>query len=103
MLKTIIFIVAIILLFLIPTLILRAIYGPSYYSLSGEDCWIPDGIGGWTKHGVPSGSPPQELSIDIPLTVMYIPVLLPSLLTAFLLCVFLSKKLKRRKIIYEKQ
>jgi hypothetical protein len=103
--KAIIFVVAIVLLFLIPALILRAIYGPSYYFLSGEDCWMPDGTGGWTKH---SGAgfeapPPQEPSINIPLVVMYIPVLLPGLLTAFILCMFLSKKFKRRKLICEKQ
>jgi hypothetical protein len=103
MLKTIIFIVVIILLFLIPALILRSIYGPSYYFLSGEDCWMPDGTGGWTKHGAPAGSLPQEASINIPLVVMYIPVLLPSLLTAFLLCIFFGKKVKRRKLICEKQ
>ena len=103
MLKTIIFIVAIILLFLIPALTLRAVYGPSYYFLSGEDCWMPDGTGEWTKHGVPAGPPPQEASINIPLVVMYIPVLLPGLLTAFIICMSLSKKFKRRKLICEKQ
>ena len=101
--KTIIFMVAIVLLFLIPALILRGIYGPSYYFLSGEDCWMPDGTGEWTKHGVPGGPPPQEASINIPLLMMYIPVLLPSLLTAILLYIFFSKKLNRRKLICEKQ
>ena len=101
--KTIIFVVAIVLLFLIPALILRAIYGPSYFFLSGEDCWMPDGTGEWTKHGVPGGPSPQEPSINIPLVVMYIPVLLPGLLTAFVLCMSLSKKFKRRKLICERQ
>ncbi len=101
--KTIIFIVAMVLLFLIPALILRTIYGPSYYFLSGEDCWISDGTGEWTKHGVPGAPPPQEPSVNIPIVVMYIPILLPSLLTAFLLCIFFSKKLKRRKLTCGKQ
>ena len=103
--KTVIYIVAIILLFLIPALILRAMYGPSYYFLSGEDCWMPDGTGGWTKH---SGAgfevpPPQEPSVNIPLMVMYIPVFLPGLFTVFLLCIFYGKKFKRSKLIREKQ
>ena len=101
--KAIIIVVLVFFLFLIPALILRAIYGPSYYFLSGEDCWMPDGTGGWTKHGVPGGSSPQEPSVNIPLVVMYIPVLLPGLLTAFILCMSLSKIFKRKKLICEKQ
>jgi hypothetical protein len=103
MLKTIFFIVVIILLFLIPALILRAMYGPSYYFLSGEDCWMPDGTGGWTKHGVPGGPPPQEPSVNIPLAIMYIPAPLPILLTAVILFISLSKKFKRRKLTFGKQ
>ena len=103
MLKTIIFIVTIVLLFLIPALILRATYGPSYYFLSGEDCWMPDGTGGWTKHGMPGGPQPHEPSVNIPFVVMYIPVFLPGLLTASVLCMSLSKKVKRRKLICGKQ
>ncbi len=101
----IIFVVAIVLLFLIPALILRAIYGPSYYFLSGHHCWMPDGNSGWVKHGpmLPNSTKPQEPSINIPLVVMYIPVLLPGLLTAFVLCMSLSKIFKRRKLICEKQ
>jgi hypothetical protein len=101
--KTIIFVVAIVLLFLIPALFLRATYGPSYHFLSGEDCWMPDGTGGWTKHGMPGGPQPQEPSVNIPLIVMYIPVLLPGLLITFILYMSLSKKFKRRELICEKQ
>ena len=88
--KTIIFVVAIVLLFFIPALILRAIYGPSYYFLSGHHCWMPDGNGGWVKHGpmLPNGTEPHEPSVNIPLVVMYIPVFLPSLSTTFFLCMF---------------
>jgi hypothetical protein len=28
-------------------------------AISGEDCWMPDGEGGWVKHGVPAGPPPD--------------------------------------------
>jgi hypothetical protein len=100
--KTIIYIVVIILLFLIPALILRAMYGPSYYFLSGEDCWMPDGIGGWVKHGAPYRPLPQEPSVNIPLAVMYIPVFLPGLLIVFILCMFCYKKLQRSKLISDK-
>lgn len=93
-----------ILLFLIPALTLRAIYGSSYYFLSGHHCWMPDGNGGWVKHGpmLPDSTKPQEPSIKIPLVVMYIPVLLPGLLTAFVFGMSLSKKFKRRRLICEK-
>ena len=96
MLKTIIFIVVIILLFLIPALILRVTYGPSYHLLSGEDCWMPYGTGGWTKHGIPDGLIPQEPSMNISLGVMYIPVLLPSIVTVILLIYYFAKYLRKR-------
>ncbi len=103
--KTIIFVIAIILLFLIPALILRAIYGPSYYFLSGHHCWIPNGNGEWVKHGpmLTNDTEPHEPSIKIPFVVMYIPVLLPGLLTIFILCMSLSKKFRRRKLICEQR
>lgn len=97
--KTIIPAVLIILSFLIPAIILKAIYGPSYYFLSGEDCWMPDGTGGWVKHGEPGGPIPQEPSVNIPFMVMYIPVFLPGLMVVILLCIFYGKKFKRRKLI----
>jgi hypothetical protein len=28
-------------------------------AMSGEDCWMPDGEGGWVKHGVPAGPAPD--------------------------------------------
>lgn len=33
-----------------------------FKAISGEDCWMPDGEGGWVKHGVPSGPPPDHPS-----------------------------------------
>jgi hypothetical protein len=32
-------------------------------AISGEDCWMPDGAGGWVKHGVPAGPPPDYSSL----------------------------------------
>ncbi len=49
--KAIIIIVLILFSFLFSTVFFKAI--------SGEDCWMPDGSGGWVKHGVPSGPPPD--------------------------------------------
>jgi hypothetical protein len=49
--KTIIIIVLILFSFLLSLLFLKAI--------SGEDCWMPDGNGGWVKHGVPAGPAPD--------------------------------------------
>jgi hypothetical protein len=63
---------------------------------------MPEGNGGWVKHGAPGGSPPQEQSVNIPLVIMYIPILLPSLVTVSILCISLSKKFKRneKKVSY---
>jgi hypothetical protein len=49
--KAIIIIVLILFSFLFSALFLKAI--------SGEDCWMPDGEGGWVKHGVPAGPAPD--------------------------------------------
>jgi hypothetical protein len=49
--KAIIIIVLVLFSFLFSVLLLKAI--------SGEDCWMPDGKGGWVKHGVPAGPPPD--------------------------------------------
>jgi hypothetical protein len=49
--KAIIIIVLILFSFLFSALFLKAI--------SGEDCWMPDGEGGWAKHGVPAGPAPD--------------------------------------------
>jgi len=94
--KLIVLLISVLLSFLIPAVVLRAIYGPSYHFLSGEDCWMPDGDGGWVKHGVPGSPPPDEPSVNIPVPIMYIPVL-SAVLVGFY-CFYLSKKfLKVRK------
>ena len=33
-----------------------------FKAISGEDCWIPDGEGGWVKHGAPVGPAPDYAS-----------------------------------------
>jgi hypothetical protein len=73
-------------LFVVPSLILDEVYGPSYDFLSGEDCWVADGNGGWVKHGNPADPPPQDTSVEVPLYLRSIPVALPILfLIVFLL------------------
>ncbi|HWR84039.1 MAG TPA: hypothetical protein VN285_12130 [Candidatus Deferrimicrobium sp.] len=78
-------------LYLVSSVVLQAVYGPSFGFLSGEDCWIPDGNGGWTKHGSPSGPPPGQPSVHVPAGMRYIPIFLP----AVLLILFLFTPLKR--------
>jgi hypothetical protein len=84
----------IILLYLIPSMALQAIYGPSYGFLSGEDCWNADGHGGWVKHGNPSDPMPSQPSRDIPPLVRYIPIFLPAALLILFYLTPLSKKLE---------
>ena len=49
--KAIIIVVLVLFSFLFSAVFLKAI--------SGEDCWMPDGKGGWVKHGAPAGPPPD--------------------------------------------
>ena len=84
--------IALVLLYLIPALILQAVYGPSYGFLSGEDRWIPDGHGGWEMYGHPTDPMPQVPSENIPLLLPYLPIFLP----AFLLIIFLFTPLTRK-------
>ena len=92
--KTIWLLIAIILLYLVPSLVLQAIYGPSYGFLAGEDCWVPDGQGGWVEHGSPAGPPPAQPSVEVPIMVRYIPIFLPALLLILFLFTPLSRKLE---------
>ena len=84
--------IALVLLYLIPALILQAVYGPSYGFMSGEDRWIPDGRGGWEMYGHPTDPMPQVPSENIPLLLPYLPIFLP----AFLLIIFLFTPLTRK-------
>ncbi len=67
-------------MYLLPSLILQAVYGDSYGFLSGEDCWIPDGQGGWQSHGFPDHPEPAEPSINVSIFLELVPFLLPLLL-----------------------
>ncbi len=83
---------AIVALYLLTSLGLNAIYGPSYPFLSGEDCWLPDGNGGWRAHGSPADPAPSEPSVNVPLLFNYLPIFIP----AILLVLFLFTPLRRK-------
>jgi hypothetical protein len=80
-------------LYLLPSVTLQAVYGDSYGWLSGEDCWEPDGSGGWVMHGHPDGPMPSEPSVVIPILMHYLPVFLPTALLVLFLFTPLSRKL----------
>jgi len=66
--KAIIIAVLVLFSFLFSAVFLKAI--------SNEDCWMPDGKGGWVKHGVPAGSAPDYSSPikDIPVLAGLMPI-----------------------------
>jgi hypothetical protein len=51
---------------------------------------MPDGDGGWAKHGAPGCLPPQQPSVHIAVPIMCIPLYLPVLVAASSL--YLSKR-----------
>jgi hypothetical protein len=67
-------------LFVVPLVIFDDVYGPSYDFLSGEDCWVADGNGGWVKHGNPADPPPRDFSVKVLLYLRCIPIAMPILL-----------------------
>jgi hypothetical protein len=85
-------------LYLLSSLALQGLYGPSFGFLQGEDAWIPDGQGGWEAHGNPSDPQPTSPSVNVPIGVRYIPIFLPGLLLAVFLFTPLGRKLDRRRV-----
>jgi hypothetical protein len=81
-------------LFLLTSLVLNLVYGPSYPFLAGEDCWIPDGNGGWLSHGHPDDPAPIVSSTNIPFILQYLPIFLPALLLILFTLTPLSRKLR---------
>jgi len=88
----IIIVIGVTLSFLLPALALQALYGPSYGLLQGEDCWLPDGDGGWTPHGTPSQPQPDEPSVLLPFYMNYLPYV-----SSVLFLVVAFRRLKPRK------
>jgi len=92
--KNLYLLAGIIALYLISSLSLQGIYGPSFGFLNGEDSWVADSAGGWVKHGNPSGPMPTEASINVPLGVRYIPIFLPAALLILFYLTPLSRKIE---------
>lgn len=82
------------LLWLLPSIALKAIYGPSYTFPPSEDYWQPDGAAGWEPHGKPIGPPPSSPSVDVPMAVHYLPIFLPGILLVLFMFGPLSKKMQ---------
>ncbi|MHC4739730.1 MAG: hypothetical protein ACYS9Y_12565 [Planctomycetota bacterium] len=94
--KAIIIVVLILLSFLFSSLFLKAI--------SGEDCWMPDGEGGWVKHGVPAGPAPdypsqiKDTSVFGYLILLFLSGSLVSSFSIYLYLRFSNAKLNKKKI-----
>ena len=84
---------AVIGLYLVLSIGLHAVYGPSYPFPPSSDCWRPDGSGGWTAIGKPLDPPPDTPSQQVPVLVSYIPLLVPGLLLVLFLFTPLSRLL----------
>ncbi len=89
--------IGIFLLYLAPSIVLKVTYGPSYDMWSGEDCWVPDGNGGWRSHGDPAASQPDVPSENVPILASYLPIFLPALLLILFMFTPLSRKLETKK------
>ena len=83
--RTLLLLTGVILLYLAPSLVLEIVYGPSYTFPPSEDYWKPDGNAGWVAHGSPSGEPPDQPSVKVPLALHYVPLFLPALLLVLFL------------------
>jgi hypothetical protein len=94
--KAIIIIVLILFSFIFTALFFKAI--------SGEDCWMPDGKGGWVMHGVPAGPPPdypsqiKKTSIGWYFILLFLSGSLVSSFTIYTYLRFSKAKLNKKKI-----
>ena len=80
-------------IYLITSLCLHLVFGPSFHFLSGEDSWVPDGAGGWLAHGHPPDPRPQEPSTNFHFILQYLPIFLPTLLLVLFTLTPLRRKL----------
>ena len=78
--KNLYLLAGIIFLYLASSVILQVVYGQSFGFLNGEDYWVPDNAGGWVKHGNPISPMPTEPSVEVPVSVRYIPIFVPAAL-----------------------
>jgi hypothetical protein len=95
--NAVLLLIGMILLYLIPSLVLQAVYGPSYNFPPSEDRWMPDGEGGWVKHGNPATPKPETPSVEVPVWAYYLPIFLPSFLLILFMFTPLRKHLEKPK------
>ena len=88
-------ILGVIILYLVPSLLLQAVYGDSYGFMASEDCWIADGQGGWQMRGFPDSPRPDEPSQNVPVFLQIAPFILPLLLILLFLLSPLSSYMDR--------
>ncbi len=93
--NAVLLLIGIVLLYVLTSLVLQAIYGPSYGFLAGEDCWLPDDHGGWVKHGQPTEPRPAVPSVQVPILVRYLSIFLPALLLILFIFSPLRKHLEK--------
>ena len=92
--RNFIFLLILIGLYLVPSLILDAVYGPSFMLWAGTDYWRPDGNGGWVEVGEPTAPRPVVPSVEVPVIMHYIPLLLPGLVLMVVLLTPLTRLLE---------
>jgi hypothetical protein len=88
-------ILGVLILYLVPSLILESVYGPSYSLVFGDNCWIPDGQGGWQPKGFPDKQRPTVASENIPFFIEALPFFLPLLLILLFLLSPLAQFVER--------
>lgn len=92
--RNLIFLFVLIALYLVPSLIFDAVYGPSYMLWETNDYWRPNTTGGWEAVGHPTGPPPAEPSQVVSIWEYYLPFLLPGLVLMLVLLTPLTRILE---------
>ena len=92
--RSLIFLFTLIALYLIPSLIFDAAYGPSYMLWETNDYWRPDTSGGWEAVGSPREPMPDQPSQVVSIWAFYLPLLLPGLVLLVVLFTPLTRLLE---------
>lgn len=92
--RNLIFLAILIALYLIPSLIFDAVYGPSYMLWETNDYWRPDALGGWEAVGVPREPMPAEPSQVVSIWAFYLPLLLPGIVILVMMLTPLTRLLE---------
>lgn len=88
-------ILGVLVLFLAPSLVLKAVYGRSYEIVPSDNCWVPDGQNGWEAKGFPIERRPQLPSENVPFLLKVMPIVFPFLLILLFLLSPLAQYLDR--------